>query len=32
MAYNKGKEIVIVDTTNWEVKKKLSDENVSCSA
>lgn len=29
MAYNKGKEIVIVDTTKWEIKKKLTDENVS---
>lgn len=28
MAYNKDKEIVIVDTSSWEVKKKLSDENV----
>lgn len=28
MAYNRNKEIVIVDTSSWEVKKKLSDENV----
>lgn len=31
MAYNKDKEIVIVDTSNWDVKKKLSDESVRFS-
>lgn len=28
MAYNNKKCIEIVDTTNWEIKKTLIDENV----
>lgn len=29
MAYNHNKNIVIVDTQNWAVKKTLTDEQVS---
>lgn len=32
MAYNKNEEIVIVDTSNWNVKKKLSDDHVGIHA
>lgn len=32
MAYNQDKNIIILDTQNWTVKKTLADEKVICLA